>query len=166
MTTQNKQKKLPGGEISTPVLPNPQAITVEKRRLIASGQPCSPYTLTKRVLSNDGDLVTKQMDIPLLELRRKYMRLMTDNLSKEEIVAEMYVPAKKDLQDLERCLHTLGMQDLQLSCIDLAQASNMTVFLHIPCKYLAVHAIYLQETVCKIDMYLACNLLARNSVQD
>ena len=127
------KKKLPGGEISTPALPKPEAIAEEKRQLIASGQlsigePCSPYTLTKHVVSSDGDVLVKKIEIhgrkvPLLELRQKmlikqqkYMRLMTDddlhNLSREEIVAEMsrvqHTPDdNKSLQELQHDLAAL-----------------------------------------------------------
>ena len=51
-----KKKKLPGGEISTPTLPTPAAITAQKKELIACGklsigEPCSPYTITKSIVS-------------------------------------------------------------------------------------------------------------------
>lgn len=114
------KKKLPGGEISTPALPTPQSIVDEKKQLIASGQlsigePCSPYVITKHVVTKEGDVVNKTVElhgrkIPLLELRQrlltrqeKFMRLMTDNdiqkLSREQIIDQM-----------ERTQHTRSRQ--------------------------------------------------------
>lgn len=63
-----KKKKLPGGEISTPSLPTPAAITAKKQKLIASGklsigEPCSPYTITKSIVTADGEVTTKQIEI-------------------------------------------------------------------------------------------------------
>ena len=95
-----KKKKLPGGEISTPTLPTPAAITAQKKELIACGklsigEPCSPYTITKSIVTTDGEVTTKQVEIvgrklSLLELRQKllhqhlkYMRLMTNEEIKE-----------------------------------------------------------------------------------
>lgn len=78
-----QKKKLPGGEISTPVLPIPRAITEEKRALVASGklsigEPCSPYLVTKHNVTNDGEVVKKQVElhgrkISLYELRHKLL---------------------------------------------------------------------------------------------
>ena len=92
----------------------------EKQALLASGklsigEPCSPYLLTKYIVTNDGEVVTNQVElhgrkIPLYELRQKlliqqenYMKLMTDNeiknLSKEEILKEMSDVHHKPNQD-------------------------------------------------------------------
>jgi len=88
-------KKLPGGEISTPALPTVNKIREEKRSLIddstlSIGEPCSPYDITKTVVSPDGDVVTNitkicGRKIPLhylrqkmLEQQEKYMRLWSD----------------------------------------------------------------------------------------
>ena len=82
-TRKRRQKKLPGEEISTPALPTPKAISEEKRALVGSGklsigEPCSPYLLTKYVVTNDGEVVTNQVElhgrkIPLYELRQKLL---------------------------------------------------------------------------------------------
>ena len=96
---EEKRKKLPGGEISTPSLPTPAAITAEKKDLIACGklsigEPCSPYTVTKSVVTAEGEVITKEVEIVgrklSLEVRQKllhqhsnYMRLMTDQEIKE-----------------------------------------------------------------------------------
>ena len=98
------------GYLVAPALPTPQSILDEKRQLIALGEltigePCSPYVITKHVVTNEGDVVNKTVElhgrkIPLLELRQrlltqqeKFMRLMTDNdiqkLSREQIIDEM-----------------------------------------------------------------------------
>ena len=94
-----KKKKLPGGEISTPSLPTQAAITAEKKDLIACGklsirEPCSPYTVTKSVVTAEGEVITKEVEVVgrklSLEVRQKllhqhsnYMRLMTDQEIKE-----------------------------------------------------------------------------------
>ena len=72
------KKKLPGGGISTPASPIPQSIIDKKKQPIASGQlsigePCSPYVKTKHVVTKEGDIVNKTVElhgrkIPLLEL--------------------------------------------------------------------------------------------------
>ena len=63
-----QKKKLPGGEISSPALPTPTAISEEKRALVASGklsigEPCSPYVLMKYAVTNEGEVVTKQVEL-------------------------------------------------------------------------------------------------------
>ena len=76
-------KKLPGGEISTPALPTVK-IREEKRSLIddstlSIGEPCSPYDITKTVVTPDGDVVTNitkisGRKIPLHYLRQKMLK--------------------------------------------------------------------------------------------
>ena len=154
-----QKKKLPGGEISTPALPTPRSISDEKQALVASGklsigEPCSPYLLTKYIVTNDGEVKTNQIElhgrkIPLYELRQKlliqqenYMKLMTDNeiksLSKEEILKEMSGVHHKPNQD-----STTEDLRLQLASLQpLSQRSNCCrsrkyIRWHIP-----VHAIF------------------------
>ncbi len=90
-----RKKKLPGGEMSVPTLPTLTEIATEKRHLIETGElsigePCSPYTITKSVVTAQGNVETRKVQIcgrkvPLLDLRKgllqkheKYMRLNTD----------------------------------------------------------------------------------------
>ena len=96
-TRKRRQKKLLGREFSTPALPTPKTISDEQQALVASGklsisEPCSPYLLTKCIVTNDGEVVTNQVElhrrkIPLYELHQKlliqqenYMKLMTMRL--------------------------------------------------------------------------------------
>ncbi len=102
-----KKKKLPGDEMSIPTLPSPSEIVTERNHLIETGElsigePCSPYTLTKLVVTPEGNIQTRSVQIngrkiPLRELRstllkrqEKYLRLCTDQeisaLSREQIV--------------------------------------------------------------------------------
>lgn len=59
------KKKLPGRKISTPSLPTPAAIRAEKQEFIANGilsigEPCSPYKLTRTVVTKEGEVQTKE----------------------------------------------------------------------------------------------------------
>ena len=91
----SRKRKLPGGEISIPSLPTTGEITNKKAKLIESGElsigePCSPYMLTKSVVSKDGGIIEKTVQIygrkiPLLDIRERlmkqheaYMRQTTD----------------------------------------------------------------------------------------
>ena len=91
----SRKRKLPGGEISIPSMPTTIEITNEKVKLIESGElsigePCSPYMLMKSVVSKDGNIMQKQVQIygrkiPLLDIRERlmeqhemYMRQTTD----------------------------------------------------------------------------------------
>ena len=90
----SRKRKLPGGEISIPSLPTTSEIT-NKTKLIESdelsiGEPCSPYMLTKSVVSKDGGIIEKKVQIygrkiPLLDVCERlmkqhemYMRQTTD----------------------------------------------------------------------------------------
>ena len=62
---------------------------------LSIGEPCSPYNITKSIVTADGEIITKQVEIvgrklSLLEVREKllhqhlkYMRLMTNEELKE-----------------------------------------------------------------------------------
>ena len=76
------KKKLPG-DFSSPALPTPRAISDEKWALVASGklsigEPCSPYLLTKHIVTDDGQVTTNQVElhgrkIPLCELCQRLL---------------------------------------------------------------------------------------------
>ena len=106
------KKKLPWKEISTPSLPTPKAVKAEKQNLIATGQlsigePCSPYTIKKSVVTVDGVIQTTSVEltgrkVPLTQVRntlfkkhKEYMRLNTDNeiskFTKDEILKLMSI---------------------------------------------------------------------------
>ncbi len=128
-----KKKKLPGGEISIPTLPSTSEIVTERDHLIETGElsigePCSPYTLTKSVVTPEGNVETRLVQIsgrkiPLRELRstflksqEKYMRLCTDQeisaLNREQIVeiltaANNKVAPEVTLEQLRNDLATL-----------------------------------------------------------
>ena len=128
-----RKKKLPGGEISTPSLPTPAAITAERKNLIASGklsigEPCSPYSITKSIVTADGEVATKEVEIvgrklSLVEIRKKlvhqhlkYMRLMTDQeikkLTREGIlqlmsIAHFHAPPSATIDELQQQLAVL-----------------------------------------------------------
>ena len=105
-----RKKKLPQGEISTASLPSLSVIANERKQLVETGElslgePCTPYTITKYIVTTVGDVETQKIEIsgrkiPLHELRstflkkqEKYMRLSSDeeiaNLSKDQIVELM-----------------------------------------------------------------------------
>ncbi len=98
--TRRNLKKLPGGEISTPSLPPPDFLAAEKKEMIKSGklslgEPCSPHTVIKTIVTSDGDVLTEEHRIigrklSLLKIRKKlltrhskYMRLMTNEQVKQ-----------------------------------------------------------------------------------
>lgn len=74
----HRKKKLPQGEISTPSLPSLSVIANERKHLIETGElslgePCTPYTMTKYVVTALGDVETTKVEIsgrkiPLHEL--------------------------------------------------------------------------------------------------
>ena len=127
------KKKLTGKEISVPCLPTPGAVIAEKQALIESGQltigePCSPYTVIKSTVTEEGDVQTTSVrmvgrKIPLLQLRksllekhRRYMRLKTNNeldiLNKDEILsllslAHHDVPSGCTIEELRSELATI-----------------------------------------------------------
>ena len=80
----SRKRKLPGGEISIPSLPTTSEITNKKAKLIESGElsigePCSPYMLTKSVVSKDGGIIEKKVQIygrkiPLLDIHERLMK--------------------------------------------------------------------------------------------
>ena len=137
-----RKKKLPGGEISTPSLPTPTAITSEKKEMIACGklsigEPCSPYRLTKSFVRTDGDVKTKQVEIVgrkllLLELRQKllnqhqkYMRLMTDQ--------EINELTRENILQLMSCAHhetspSAITEKLQLQLATLQRSRTLAVW--------------------------------------
>ena len=64
-TNSKEEKKLAGGEVSTPCLPTIKEITEEKHQLIESGElslgePCTPYTIKKSSASSTGEIQIKQ----------------------------------------------------------------------------------------------------------
>ena len=90
-----KKKRLPCGEILIPALPPPQIVTTEKQKMISNGtlslgEPCTPYTVHKTVVTSDGEVNSEEVEIvgrkiSLVEIRKKllekhsqYMRLMTN----------------------------------------------------------------------------------------
>ena len=137
-----RKKKLPGGEISTPSLPTPTAITSERKEMIACGklsigEPCSPYRLTKSFVTTDGDVKTKQVEIvgrklSLLELRQKlinqhqkYMRLMTDQ--------EINELTRENILQLMSCAHhetspSATTEELQLQLATLQRSRTLAVW--------------------------------------
>ena len=88
------KKRLPQREISIPTLPPPSTITSEIKQFIADGkltlgEPCSPHTVLRTRVSNEGEVITEEVNLigrklSLIEIRRKlllkhysYMRLLT-----------------------------------------------------------------------------------------
>ena len=60
--------RLPGGEISMPCLPTVRAIKEEERQLILCGElnigePCAPFHCTKSVITEEGNVEFKSVQI-------------------------------------------------------------------------------------------------------
>ena len=87
--------RLRGGEISIPYLPTINTVKEEQKALILSGElnigePCTPFSMTKSVITKDGNIEFKSVQIcgrkislndlraTFLKKQEKYMRLFTD----------------------------------------------------------------------------------------
>ena len=96
-----KKCRLPGGEVSGPTLPPKQLIVEDKKQLIASGElsigePCAPYKLMKSIVTSEGDIQMKSVEIcgrkiPLVELRSRLLK-------KQEIY--MHLSTNTDIQNM------------------------------------------------------------------
>ena len=136
------KSKLRGGEISMPCLPTKEAIVEEKKQLIVSGElsigePCSPYTLKKTIVKNDGSIEMKTVNIcgrkiPLLELRqtlltkhKEYMRLATLDdikvMTREEILTFMKFSHQKVNPNLT-------LQQLQTKLKDIQHTRTLAIW--------------------------------------
>ncbi len=137
------KKRLPGREVSIPSLPLPQVISTEKNEMVASGrlslgEPCSPYTVKRSVVTSDGEVETQEVNIigrklSLLEIRKKliekqqpYMRLMTNE--------QIELLNRSELTDLMNRAHhpvsdTASIGELQLQLARL-QRTRTLAFWH------------------------------------
>ena len=76
--------RLPGQEISMPCLPTVHTVIEEQRQLILSGElsigePCAPFSLTKSMITKDGKVEFRSVEIcgrkiPLNELRARLLK--------------------------------------------------------------------------------------------
>lgn len=137
-----RKAKLRGGAVSMPCLPTKEAIVNEKYHLINSGvlsigEPCSPYTLKKTTIANDGTIQVKNVTlcgrkIPLLELRQRllqqhqqYMRLTKpqdiEQMTKEEILSFM-------ISNYQKVNPDDSLQELQLQIKNMQHTRTIAIW--------------------------------------
>lgn len=124
-----KKRRLPGGEISMPSLPPPEIIVHEKQNLIETGElsigePCSPFTITKTVVTSECSIETTSVQIsgrkiPLTDLRRRLIKKHEQfmQLSTDDDIQEM---SKDQILDFMKSCHQRIQSDMS---IDQLQAN-------------------------------------------